>query len=169
MPGTYSNYIDGEWSASDTGETIAVRNPADTDDVVGEFQHSSSEDAAEAIDAAAAAQEGWADTPAQDRGDVLRETARRLEDRKEELTETLTREEGKSLSEVRPEVQRAIDIFYYYAEKAPEFMGTVKAYGRDSNLYTVGGMNASSSETYREQGEAGMDFFTITKTVYENY
>jgi aldehyde dehydrogenase (NAD+) len=30
-------------------------------------------------------------------------------------------------------------------------------------------MNASSSETYREQGEEGMDFFTITKTVYDNY
>ena len=32
-----------------------------------------------------------------------------------------------------------------------------------------GGMNASSSETYREQGEAGMDYFTIIKTVYDNY
>ncbi|MFC6725486.1 aldehyde dehydrogenase family protein, partial [Halobium palmae] len=32
-----------------------------------------------------------------------------------------------------------------------------------------GGMNASSSETYREQGDEGMDYFTIIKTVYENY
>jgi 2,5-dioxopentanoate dehydrogenase len=32
-----------------------------------------------------------------------------------------------------------------------------------------GGMNASSSETYREQGDSGLDFFTITKTVYLNY
>ena len=32
-----------------------------------------------------------------------------------------------------------------------------------------GGMNASSSETYREQGDAGLDFFSITKTVYDNY
>jgi aldehyde dehydrogenase (NAD+) len=30
-------------------------------------------------------------------------------------------------------------------------------------------MNASSSETYREQGEAGMDYFTIIKTVYDSY
>lgn len=32
-----------------------------------------------------------------------------------------------------------------------------------------GGMNASSSETYREQGEEGMDYFTIIKTIYDNY
>ena len=32
-----------------------------------------------------------------------------------------------------------------------------------------GGFKRSSSETWREQGDAGMDFFTISKTVYENY
>ncbi len=32
-----------------------------------------------------------------------------------------------------------------------------------------GGMKASSSETYREQGEAGLDFYTISKTVYDSY
>jgi aldehyde dehydrogenase (NAD+) len=32
-----------------------------------------------------------------------------------------------------------------------------------------GGMKDSSSETYREQGDAGLDFYTISKTVYLNY
>jgi aldehyde dehydrogenase (NAD+) len=32
-----------------------------------------------------------------------------------------------------------------------------------------GGVKASSSETYREQGDAGLDFYTISKTVYDNY
>jgi aldehyde dehydrogenase (NAD+) len=32
-----------------------------------------------------------------------------------------------------------------------------------------GGMKGSSSETYREQGDAGLDFYTISKTVYLNY
>jgi len=32
-----------------------------------------------------------------------------------------------------------------------------------------GGMKASSSETYREQGDAALDFYTISKTVYMNY
>lgn len=32
-----------------------------------------------------------------------------------------------------------------------------------------GGFGRSSSETWREQGDAALDFFTITKTVYDNY
>ncbi len=30
-------------------------------------------------------------------------------------------------------------------------------------------MKSSSSETWREQGDAGLDFFTTSKTVYLNY
>jgi len=32
-----------------------------------------------------------------------------------------------------------------------------------------GGFKDSSTNTYREQGEAGLDFFSATKTVYINY
>jgi len=32
-----------------------------------------------------------------------------------------------------------------------------------------GGFKASSSETYREQGDAALEFFTISKTAYVNY
>jgi 2,5-dioxopentanoate dehydrogenase len=32
-----------------------------------------------------------------------------------------------------------------------------------------GGFKDSSSETWREQGDEGLDFYTITKTVYVNY
>lgn len=32
-----------------------------------------------------------------------------------------------------------------------------------------GGVKASSSETYREQGDAGIDFFTISRTIYDSY
>jgi aldehyde dehydrogenase (NAD+) len=32
-----------------------------------------------------------------------------------------------------------------------------------------GGVKQSSSDTYREQGDAGLDFFTTTKTVYEHF
>ncbi|WP_440767076.1 aldehyde dehydrogenase family protein [Natronorubrum sp. DTA7] len=32
-----------------------------------------------------------------------------------------------------------------------------------------GGMKASSSETWREQGDEGLEFYTIEKTVYDNY
>ena len=123
---TYENYIDGEWRASTSGETVASHNPAQTDEVVGELQASTVEDAEDAIAAAAETQADWEATPGPDRGAILRETGKVLEDRKDELTETLTTEEGKTWSEAAGEVQRAIDIFYYYASKASDLGGEVK-------------------------------------------
>jgi len=94
----------GEWIASVTDETVAVRNPADTDDVVSEVQKSSDDDAEAAVEAAAAAQEEWANTPGPERGAVLRRTGDRLAERKDELVELLSREEGKTPDEATPEV-----------------------------------------------------------------
>ena len=138
MAETYGNYVDGEWTESETGDTFEVVNPADTTDVIGEFQRSNGEDAARAIEAAAHAQGEWAETPAAERGATLTEAARRMADREEELAETLTREEGKTLTEAGAEVQRAIDIFEYYGQKAVDVGGEVKQPGaRDASLYTV--------------------------------
>ncbi|WP_267643371.1 aldehyde dehydrogenase family protein [Haloarchaeobius amylolyticus] len=139
MPETVGNFVSGEWTVSETGETFVVENPADPDDVVAHFQQSSAADTEAAIEAAADAQAEWADMPAPDRGRILTRTAQEIENRQEELTETLVREEGKARPEAAGEVQRAVDIFYYYAEKARDLGGDVKAAsGRDTNLYTVG-------------------------------
>ena len=138
MSEQYRNYIDGEWVESETGETFESRNPADRDDVVGVFQQSGDADAERAVEAAAAAAGTWADTPAPERGAVLREASKNLEARKDELTETLVREEGKARPEAAGEVQRAIDIFAYYGAKASDLGGDVKASsGRDTTLYTT--------------------------------
>jgi aldehyde dehydrogenase (NAD+) len=120
------NYVNGEWVAAESGDTVDVENPADTSEVVNTYPASSAADAEAAIEAADTAQDEWGAMPAPDRGAILRETGAILEERKEELTELLSREEGKTLSEAAPEVQRAIDIFYYYAEKAFDFGGTLK-------------------------------------------
>jgi aldehyde dehydrogenase (NAD+) len=134
----YHNYVDGVWIPADTGESFSVRNPADPSDVVGEFQRSGASDAEAAVEAAAAASEDWANTPGPERGRVLRAAGERLKDRKDELTETLVREEGKARPEAAGEVQRAIDIFGYYAAKASDIGGEVKASSnRETRLYTV--------------------------------
>lgn len=133
----YMNYIGGDWVASETGDTTVTRNPADTDDTLGRVQESTSDDATRAVDAAVAAQAEWRATPGPSRGSVLREAAQLLEARKADLTETLVREEGKTRSEGAGEVQRAIDIFYYYASKAADVCGEVKASSsRDATLST---------------------------------
>lgn len=138
MTETDYNYVDGEWVAAGTGETFAVHNPADRSDIVGEFQKSGIADAEAAVEAADEASQVWADTPGPERGRILRAAGQNLADRKDELTETLVREEGKAQPEAAGEVQRAIDIFAYYAAKASDIGGTVKASSSDNTrLYTV--------------------------------
>lgn len=135
MTDTRRNYVDGEWVTAGTGETTAVTSPVDPETVVAEYQRADEADADEAIAAAATAADGWAATPGPERGQYLREAAKLLDGRREELTEQLSREEGKTLAEARPEVGRAVDIFYYYAEKAADFGGRHKQSARDG-LYT---------------------------------
>ena len=137
MTERYQNYVDGSWTDSETGETFETEDPATPAETVAEYQQSNAADADAAVEAAAAAEDEWADTPAPERGAILRETATILADRKDELTELLTREEGKTHAEAGGEVQRAIDIFYYYAEKTRDLGGSVKsASGPRTNLYT---------------------------------
>lgn len=138
MPSEYRNYVDGEWIPSGDGATFEVRNPADIDDLIGRFQQSTAADADRAIAAATTAQPGWQSTPAPERGRILRKAAELLAGRKDETTRALSREEGKTRSEAAGEVQRVIDIFQYYAQKARDFRGTVKASStNDRTLYTM--------------------------------
>lgn len=131
------NYVDGEWIESEAGELFQSSNPADPNDVVGEYQLSSAADAEAAIEAADAASDEWAEVPAPERGRILRAVGTVLEDRSDELTETLVREEGKARPEAAGEVGRAVDIFYYYAEKARDRGGTVRASSaQDTRLHT---------------------------------
>jgi len=131
------NYIGGEWTASESGGTFETANPAAPDEVVATYQESTATDAHAAVTAAADAAAGWASTPAPDRGAVLKAAGDVLADRKDDLTAQLTREEGKTHAEAGGEVQRAIDIFHYYAQKTRDLGGTVKsASGGRTNLYT---------------------------------
>ncbi|MFP8954982.1 aldehyde dehydrogenase family protein [Natrialbaceae archaeon A-arb3/5] len=137
MTERYQNYVNGEWSPSETSETFETTDPAAPAEAVAEYPQSNASDANAAVEAAAAAQDEWATTPAPERGAILREAGSILADRKDELTDLLTREEGKTHAEAGGEVQRAIDIFYYYAEKARDLGGSVKsASGARTNLYT---------------------------------
>lgn len=137
MINTNKNYIDGEWVPSVTTETVDVVNPANPNEVVARYQQSGSDDANKALESAADAAADWADTPGPERGRILREAGTILSDHKAEITDQLVAEEGKARPEAAGEVQRAIDIFHYFAGKASDVGGTVKgSSGRDTILYT---------------------------------
>jgi acyl-CoA reductase-like NAD-dependent aldehyde dehydrogenase len=119
---TLKNFIGGTWRDSAGGRVMDV-NPADVGDVVAEAPASTAAEAAEACEAAARAFDGWRQTPAPVRGQILFKVQRRMEERRQELAEALTREEGKTISESRGEIQRAINVVEFFAGEARRITG----------------------------------------------
>jgi alpha-ketoglutaric semialdehyde dehydrogenase len=119
----YRNFIDGQWVASASGRTFENRNPADTGDLIGLFQHSTAADVNAAIDAAAKAYEEWRLVPAPLRAEILFRAAGLLVERKEAFARDMTREMGKVLNETRGDVQEAIDMTYYIAGEGRRMFG----------------------------------------------
>ncbi|KWR91420.1 aldehyde dehydrogenase family protein [Cupriavidus sp. IDO] len=119
----FYNYIDGEWSACQSGRTFENINPADTGDIVGRFQASSAADAHAAVAAAAAAFEGWKATPVSKRAAVLNRAADHLEANADSIASELTREEGKALSLAKDEVLRSAQTLRFYAVEGQTFTG----------------------------------------------
>jgi alpha-ketoglutaric semialdehyde dehydrogenase len=119
----HKNYINGEWVASRSGQTFENRNPANTDDLVGVFQKSNTDDVKMAIDAAAEAYKTWRLVPAPKRGEILYRVASRLAAHKEDFSRDMTREMGKILIETRGDTQEAIDMTYYMAGEGRRLFG----------------------------------------------
>jgi aldehyde dehydrogenase (NAD+) len=124
----FRNYINGEWVSGKTFENL---NPANTDEVVGLMVRGAAGDIAAAADAAQAAFPAWASLPAPSRGAYLYKVADLLDQRFEQISQEMTREEGKTLPEARGEVRRAINIFRYFAGEGARMPGLLVPSERD--------------------------------------
>jgi acyl-CoA reductase-like NAD-dependent aldehyde dehydrogenase len=134
----YSNFIDGAWVPSDSGELFENRNPADRDDLIGLFQKSSRMDVDRAVDAARRAFDTWRLVPAPRRAELLFRAAQLLAERKEALARDMTREMGKVLDETRGDVQEAIDMTFFMAgEGRRQYGQTVPSELRDKFAMSV--------------------------------
>jgi alpha-ketoglutaric semialdehyde dehydrogenase len=107
-----TNYINGEWIS--VNNTTSVINPATGEEIV-QVSLSDKEHVDAAVRAAKEAQKRWAHVPAPQRAEVLYKVGNILKERKEELSQLLTMENGKVLEEARGEVQEAIDMAFYMA------------------------------------------------------
>jgi len=125
----YGNYINGEWRT--TGATFENRNPANINEVVGEFAKGSAKDVAEAAEAAAAAFPGWSTMTGPARGNLLYKAADLLDRDFEKIAADMTREEGKTLPEAKGEVRRSINIFRYFAGEGSRMPGMLVPSERD--------------------------------------
>jgi aldehyde dehydrogenase (NAD+) len=119
----FKNFIAGEWSAPVDGHYFENRNPADRDDLIGEWPRSSRSDLERAIESAHRGFEIWRATPAPLRGDVIRRAGDILSAKKTEIAKAMTREMGKVLNETLGDVQEGIDTAYYAAVEGRRLFG----------------------------------------------
>jgi aspartate-semialdehyde dehydrogenase len=111
------SYINGKWCGAATGETFAVKNPANGD-VLGDVASLGAADATRAVDAAQQAFAAWSGKLPQDRSYLLRRWFDLLVAHKEDLARIMVLEQGKPLSEARGEINYAASFIEFYAEEA---------------------------------------------------
>jgi len=112
----------GESVDSLSGQTYEVRNPANGE-LVDTVPKGNQEDARRAIDAAAAAFDEWAHTPAEERATLLSKAADLVEAERKSLSELLTREQGKPLQEASTEIEHFLHGLHFVAGLASKVRG----------------------------------------------
>ncbi|HYB93915.1 MAG TPA: aldehyde dehydrogenase family protein [Vicinamibacterales bacterium] len=117
------NFVGGRWVPAQSAATFENRNPANTDDLIGLFPDSTTDDAENAIAAARRAFNSWRLVPAPKRAELLLKAAQLIVERKEQFARDMTREMGKILDETRGDVQEAIDMTYFLAAEGRRLHG----------------------------------------------
>jgi len=116
-------WVGGKWLAGDAG-TRPVFSPTDGKKIA-DVPEASVDQATAAIDAARAAQPGWAALSPLQRGQVMHRVAALIRDHAAPLAELVVREQGKTISEARGEVGGAAEFFTYFAEFARRIQGEI--------------------------------------------
>jgi succinate-semialdehyde dehydrogenase/glutarate-semialdehyde dehydrogenase len=120
----YGIFINNAWHTAASGKIFTVTNPATGAPLAIVADAGASETLA-AIDAAAAAQAGWAATPAPARADLMRRAAALMLERREHLATIMTLEQGKPISESRGEIAYAASFLTWFAGEAERAYGQI--------------------------------------------
>lgn len=115
-------YIGGEWVAGSDGRTFPVVDPA-TGDVLTDFSEASLDDCMRAVDAAAGAQQTWAERSPRNRSEVLRRTFEILTAEREDVAALIVAENGKSYADAIAEADYAAEFFRWFSEEGVRIPG----------------------------------------------
>jgi succinate-semialdehyde dehydrogenase/glutarate-semialdehyde dehydrogenase len=118
-------FIGGEWRDATGGGTLGVEDPS-TGEIIAEVPDATIEDALAALDAAVAAQAGFAATPPRERAEILRRAYEALVAEADDLALLMTLEMGKSVTESKAEVLYAADFLNWFAGEAVRIDGNYK-------------------------------------------
>jgi betaine-aldehyde dehydrogenase len=128
--------IDGKWVGSDSGQRIAIENPAKRT-AIAEVPRAGAADVEAAVAAAERAFSAWKKMVPRERGKLLLKIAEAIEARVEELARTIALETGNALrTQARGEAKLTADIFRYFGGLASELKGETVPLGEHVLSYT---------------------------------
>ncbi|MEA2298612.1 MAG: succinate-semialdehyde dehydrogenase / glutarate-semialdehyde dehydrogenase [Solirubrobacteraceae bacterium] len=114
--------IGGVWREASAGGRLAVSDPS-TGETLCEVADAGEDDARAALDAACAAQAGWAATAPGERAEILARAFAAIAGRTDELALLMTLEMGKPLAESRAEIAYANDFVRWFSQEAVRIDG----------------------------------------------
>lgn len=115
-------YINGAWLDADSGQTIAVNNPA-TGEIVAHVPQMGTAETRRAIEAADKALVIWRAKLAKERAAILRKFFDLMMANQDDLAAILTVEQGKPLTEAKGEIAYGASFLEWFAEEAKRIYG----------------------------------------------
>jgi len=130
-------YINGQWVASDDGNTFEVSDPA-TGATIAEVASCGTAETRRAIDAAEAAMIDWRQRTVKERSTILRKWFDLMIAAQEDLAQILTAEQGKPLAEARGEIAYGASYIEWFSEEAKRIYGdTIPAPSGDKRVVVI--------------------------------
>jgi len=115
-------FVGGSWRPATSGAKLAVDDPS-TGKTLVEVADATPDDGRAALDAAVAAQPGFAAMPPRERGEILRRAFDLIMSRIDDLALLMTLEMGKPIAESKGEITYAAEFFRWFAEEAVRIDG----------------------------------------------
>ena len=116
--------IGGDWVSADSGETIAVTDPA-SGEVLGTVPNMGGAETRRAIEAAEVAFLDWRAKTAKERAVIIRRWYELLIENADDLALIMTHEQGKPLAEAKDEIIYAASFLEWFAEEGKRIYGDV--------------------------------------------
>ncbi|MFK7869368.1 MAG: aldehyde dehydrogenase family protein [Roseobacter sp.] len=129
-------FINGQWQAGQSGETLALLNPSDGT-VLCDIARGSAADIDAAVAAATAARDGlWGKLPAFERGRILHRISALVTEYAEDLARIEALDVGKPLTQARADVTALARYMEFYAGAADKLTGETIPYLEGYTVYT---------------------------------
>jgi acyl-CoA reductase-like NAD-dependent aldehyde dehydrogenase len=122
IPTTIPNQIGGRTTAASDGRTFLKRDPA-TGAPLCQVARSSAADVRAAVELARRTQPDWAAATVVKRGDILRQIALIMRERRELIADLVARETGKSRKDALGETDAAVEMGFFVAGEGRRFYG----------------------------------------------